>query len=358
MAELRLKQLRLNESEQLYRKALQVSTKPEGSLLAIGGMALLGLGEIALERFDLEEAEVLLQEGLELAQRWSLISTMTGHYSMAILHDLKGRNDLAEESLSTLWDVCRRFDIPEADDIIAEILEARMHLQRGSLGTLDQWIVARGLEQAPARKPPEFGSDYLTSRVYKYQLSLVARWHMAHGRDNEAIKAIEEMYRLAKEAGRPYLQIEAEILRARIFAGAGAEEKALLALRRALEIAAPVKLRRIFLSEGQDVIGLLKRGKSIWKERDLAEFVDDLLTRVKPVRTGAALGPEDSVEQLSPREMDVLRLLPSGLSTEELAKELFISANTVRSHLKSIYAKLDVHSRHEAVVEAIQRQLL
>jgi LuxR family maltose regulon positive regulatory protein len=56
--------------------------------------------------------------------------------------------------------------------------------------------------------------------------------------------------------------------------------------------------------------------------------------------------------------MEVLRLLPSSLTAVEMADALFISANTLRSHLKNIYAKLGVHSRHEAVAKATQLELL
>ena len=50
--------------------------------------------------------------------------------------------------------------------------------------------------------------------------------------------------------------------------------------------------------------------------------------------------------------MEVLRLLPTGLTTAAIAERLFISYHTVRTHLKHIYGKLDAHSRHEAVIHA------
>jgi LuxR family maltose regulon positive regulatory protein len=58
------------------------------------------------------------------------------------------------------------------------------------------------------------------------------------------------------------------------------------------------------------------------------------------------------VEPLSERELEVLRLLDSDLSRPEIAQMLYISVNTVRSHLRHIYQKLDVHSREEAVQRA------
>ena len=63
-------------------------------------------------------------------------------------------------------------------------------------------------------------------------------------------------------------------------------------------------------------------------------------------------------ELLSPRELEVLHLLPTGLTAAQMADELFISPNTLRSHLKNIYARLGVHSRHEAVVRATQLERL
>jgi LuxR family maltose regulon positive regulatory protein len=68
--------------------------------------------------------------------------------------------------------------------------------------------------------------------------------------------------------------------------------------------------------------------------------------------------PKELVEPLSERESDVLHLLPSSLSSTEMAGELSISVNTLRSHLKSIYSKLDAHSRYEAIVRAKELGLL
>ena len=64
------------------------------------------------------------------------------------------------------------------------------------------------------------------------------------------------------------------------------------------------------------------------------------------------------VEPLSEREMEVLRLLSAGLSNPEIAEQLYIAVSTVRSHCKSIYGKLDVHKRWDAVHRAQELGLL
>ncbi|MFS8586595.1 MAG: LuxR C-terminal-related transcriptional regulator, partial [Acidimicrobiia bacterium] len=64
------------------------------------------------------------------------------------------------------------------------------------------------------------------------------------------------------------------------------------------------------------------------------------------------------VEPLSERELAVLRYLPSRLSNREIGAELYVSLNTVKSHLKAIYRKLDVDSRQDAVRRARQMGIL
>ena len=58
------------------------------------------------------------------------------------------------------------------------------------------------------------------------------------------------------------------------------------------------------------------------------------------------------LDPLSPRELEVLRLIAAGRSTPEVAAELVITAGTVRNHLKNIYGKLGAHSRFQAVEQA------
>jgi LuxR family transcriptional regulator, maltose regulon positive regulatory protein len=72
----------------------------------------------------------------------------------------------------------------------------------------------------------------------------------------------------------------------------------------------------------------------------------------RPRRPGQVAAP------LTERELAVLRLLPTRLSTREIGRELYVSANTVRSHVQAIYRKLQVNSRAEAVTKARQLGLL
>ncbi len=76
-------------------------------------------------------------------------------------------------------------------------------------------------------------------------------------------------------------------------------------------------------------------------------------------RSGPGVGSEeDKLRSLTPREVEVLRLLASGNASQDIATELFISLTTVRTHIQNILKKLDVHSQLEAVALAFRRGLL
>ena len=87
-------------------------------------------------------------------------------------------------------------------------------------------------------------------------------------------------------------------------------------------------------------------------------FVQDILAAVDASAKTTPPGAEGLVDPLSDREQVVLSYLPSWVSSSEIAAELYISLNTLKSHLRSIYRKLGVSSRREAVVQARSRGLL
>jgi LuxR family maltose regulon positive regulatory protein len=87
----------------------------------------------------------------------------------------------------------------------------------------------------------------------------------------------------------------------------------------------------------------------------LAAEILGLLAARRPAPPG---GPREPLETLGDSEIRVLRYLPTNLSTPEIANELYVTSNTVRTHVHHLYAKLDTHSRAEAVARARSLGLL
>ena len=104
-------------------------------------------------------------------------------------------------------------------------------------------------------------------------------------------------------------------------------------------------------SQMAEAIRVIHKGE-IWLPRDKMSSIMDRIISV----VGRDL-KEKTLDQLTPTEFQVLKLIGQGRSNDEIAEILFISKNTVRSHIKSIYAKLDTHSRLQLALYAINSAL-
>jgi LuxR family maltose regulon positive regulatory protein len=127
-------------------------------------------------------------------------------------------------------------------------------------------------------------------------------------------------------------------------------------LRTALALASPHGYLATIIEQGPGIAALLH---SLPAGPDLEPYVDELSVRAEAA-AASSKGPAGLVPGglLSDRELTVLRLLASRLTTTEIAGSLFVSPNTLKSHMKSIYRKLDVSSRADAVREGEARGLI
>ena len=106
---------------------------------------------------------------------------------------------------------------------------------------------------------------------------------------------------------------------------------------------------RAVLTEARDIVEVYPDAGIF---PDLLERQERKLRKTRPSRTGSMDG------QFTERELEVLRLLHTELSVSELGKLLYVSPSTIKSHVKSVYRKLGVSSRKEAVEQAYARKLI
>src|SRR4029450_1580720 len=134
------------------------------------------------------------------------------------------------------------------------------------------------------------------------------------------------------------------------------EPSALRAIERALDLAEPRGYRNAILRHGAPVRSLLRRRiASGTAHRAFAAVLLSVLER-EPTARGSTGDP--LLDPLSERELTVLRFLPTMMSNAEIAGEMFVSVNTVKTHLKHIYRKLDVSERRDAVRRGRELRLL
>ena len=160
--------------------------------------------------------------------------------------------------------------------------------------------------------------------------------------------------------------IEVQALSALALQAEGNLDGALTSLKAALAIAESGGFVRMLIDEGEPMLQLLRQAAT----RGIApEYTSKLVASFEqPARAALSSTSSDPpqqppglqplVEPLSERELEVLRLLATGLSNPEIAQRLYIATSTVRSHLKNVYGKLNVHKRWDAVHRAEELGLL
>jgi LuxR family maltose regulon positive regulatory protein len=154
------------------------------------------------------------------------------------------------------------------------------------------------------------------------------------------------------------LRLDAGLLAAIAVRLTGDDHRASLILEKVLELAEPDGYRRLFTHGGPNVrellVDQLDSGTAYWST------VSEALEATAPATpaTGEGLPPTELAEPLSDRELTVLRYLQGALSNLEIASDLCVSVNTVKTHVRSIYRKLHAAHRREAVLKARQLRLL
>jgi LuxR family maltose regulon positive regulatory protein len=207
-----------------------------------------------------------------------------------------------------------------------------------------------------------------------YALGHLALIAAEHGDEDAAAAELERLDALVardRAIGEHFVAFAGELARAAVAERAGAYERAATALERAVDLArrgagqlelaaALVELGRLGWARGRrdDARSLAREARRIVDGCPDPGRVSGRLTELElrtQVRTAAAAAP---AEELSDSELAVLRLLPTQLSNREIGEELFVSVNTVKTHLRSIYSKLRAGSRDQAVGRAREIGLL
>jgi LuxR family maltose regulon positive regulatory protein len=186
------------------------------------------------------------------------------------------------------------------------------------------------------------------------------RYLVAEGRLEDAGRLLQAMDELARSSGRNSRLIVALMWQAIVERALGNGDSALAHLREAVVLAAAGDFTRLFLDAGHPALPEL-----LTQVRPAAPaFVDALLEALRAARTavdsnrGGASPNKLLPEPLTPRELEVLRLLAEGRTYRQTAAELIIAMGTVQAHCSSIYGKLGASNRTEALTRARELHLL
>jgi len=178
---------------------------------------------------------------------------------------------------------------------------------------------------------------------------------LAEGDPAGALDVLREVVANTSRVGPAFTLAEAHLLAGIAHLASGDRSAAAGAAEDALSAAEPDRLIFPFaLTEAADLLDALPRHATAHGAL-LADIVDVLQGTSAP---SIHREPLTQPEELSPSELRVLRYLPTNMTRPEIAQELYVSINTVNTHVRNIYAKLDTRSRSAAVQRARELRLL
>ena len=366
----------LTQALKLFNQSLNFSNPPRSIGTGFEGLFLIEIGEIYLLRNQITEASESLRQGITLSKVWlPMLYELDAHLHLAHLLQCQGDIKAAEEEFANARKMAETSQ-GNLDDLMIDLAQARYSLLRGETDlalnlALQNHLLDSDDLQFTRSLPFSFAASvYLLLARLLIKLGAQEknpqRWERAAALLQEALPKFEQMEYVDN-------QIEGWLLFAILYQENGAPESAIEAIEKALILAEPEKFRQVFLDEGLACARLLTRYLAYQKKNRLNQglpsrgFVTDLLFRLtgKENAEDSAL-PEESrfevplstIELLTPRELEVLKLTASGRSNQEIALELHLSINTVKRHLNNIFLKLGAVSRTQAIALAHQQGLL
>ena len=352
----------LHASKALYEKALEIAADGKGRRFPVAVKVLVGLADLNRQWNNLELGTQLAWEAIDLGRSWIEVWAMGAFIPLARIRQALGDSSSAREAMQEAERLAVEYDATDIDDIAVAAFQARLWVAQGNINAAERWAEERDLDAESARcgltGPARSATPYYVREIEYISL---ARLYIAQKRTKDALVVLQSLGNAAEKLGRTGIVTEILVLKTLALSLQRKTDQALEALGRAISLAEPERYVRLFVDEGTELIPLLRRVAA----RGIApRYVNELLavfTDSAARRAGSALfscETQELVEPLSKREMDVLRLLNTHLTSTHMANELFVAVSTVRSHIKSIYGKLDVHSREEAVQCAQELGLL
>jgi LuxR family maltose regulon positive regulatory protein len=364
LARIQIYQGRLREAHNLLQRAEQLIQDIGGQYLGATGLIEVEKAALLCEFNEIEDALDHLNQGLDFLTWWGKADDLCLAYTtLSRIHNSRGNQAAAAGAVEKATQLIETRGIFSEARSAVEACQVRMWLRHEAWSAIDRWSAE--IDSRPASQDP-----------FKYEDELInitrARVFTAHNQSLEAIRLLSGLEESARSCGRIGRLIEIMIRKALAFQAAGNISQANIALTESMLLAEPEGYKRVFLDEGQSMQFLLNQWLSQTESHPVRNFAAQLLLQLdKELRANklahekvsSLLGlpsrpGQDLIEPLSQRELEVLQIMALGKTNQEIAQQLIISPGTVKAHAASIYRKLDVANRTEAVARARQLDLL
>jgi LuxR family maltose regulon positive regulatory protein len=315
----------------------------------------VGLSELDYAVGDLGAARQHLEQAAALGENAAMTENRFRWYvAMGRLVNAEGDPHEAIALLETAEQLYRPGFFPDVRPIAA--IKARVWIAHGDLATAADWVRERGVAATDE-------AVYLREFDHLTLVRLLIARHRAHPDPDALGQALQLLARLrdaADASGRAGSLVEIRMLSALAQDAQGHRPQALETLRQAwAQSPEPDAYVRLFLDESTPMRELLSAAALQGVAGDHARRLLSFGASADVDATTSGRHPAQSpAEPLSERELQVLRLLDTDLTGPQIARELFVTLNTLRSHTKRIFTKLGVTTRRAAVRRARERGLM
>ncbi len=334
-----LEQGKLRQAERLLLETLPMTVRVDGQRLPLSARVYSGLSKVYFEWNQLDQAKHFAHQCLEVSEQWGNIEQQcNGIIISAKLELANGNPDKAQALMCVADQLNRDNRLYSWNSAWIEASLDCFWLAQGSRDRVAQRIDASGIN-------PNDEITYLHESRY---ITLL-RWQLACGEYEAALGLAKRILPKAKGEHRMLRVVELLVLQSLAYQGMKNINAAVSTLATAVSLAQPEGYKRVFIDEGERLVKLLYLVKS---NQDSTGYTHDLLKAFSPLISPAPVPAQLLIEPLSGREIEVLRLIETGLSNQAIAGKLFISITTVKRHISNIYSKLDVETRTQAVARA------
>jgi len=346
---------RLDEAAEYCQRIIDAGSKRGSTVFYPAGPCYVGLAGIYLEQNNLQKAEELLTLGLKLCQQGAMYGLFTSHVQKVRLLQAKGEIEEAIKALQFLEHTFQRREFTFMAQKVSLLLAAG---DITAVASLEPSLLEILGVSHYAQKLPLIAEE-------SFKLSL-ARIYIAQRKLNKAFQLLDEIQATVEPDKRFGRLMEVHLLRALALHKRETEtvsDESLIQLEQALDLAIGPGFMMLFLEEGPVLIPLLRavldHKSAPARLKKHARKLLDAFDRVgESAQHQPAMDANDLIEQLTPREMEVLELLAVGDSNQDIADKLVITIRTVKKHTGNIYGKLNVNSRIQAVTRARELGLL
>jgi len=338
---------RFTEASVIYKKALDFIEDQNLQDLPHSIKIFAGYGHLLLLWHQIKDAIFYLKQAIELAKQTDILYAQTAfqHLSTAMLwqkdiHSALSLIHQSQEYSEGLDDLYKHLHAQ-----YSQTTEALINLEIGEIESAYDWLVTTGIDQLSKESLRYHFDDALG-----YQVPIAARIFCAKGMCAEAFRLLNLVIpKFLQQGANSYLIRTLNAL-AVVYAQMEDRDRAQDAIHKALQLGQKENNIGDFLIIGSDLIPILSFHMQTSCSTEYAQRIISLLTSTKI--DPCSHSTSECQNPLSPRETDVLELIATGMTNREIALTLYLSANTIKSHSISIYRKLDVNNRNQAVNKA------